>query len=126
MATFRKLIRFQVNFFLYLFIDYDIDIRNYFIGVLVAYTLKIDGILTKYKTLLNWAFIPATVISAVIHFAPALHNTFRILTPETFPLFVTGAKFLYVFYATVYIFRYFGQLERSKSEVRKVHLMDLI
>ena len=90
-------------------------LSNYFIGLLVAYSLKIEGFLTKYSTLLWWAYFPAVVVSGTIHFAPALHNTFRILTPETTPLYIVGAKFLYVFYTTIFIYRYFQSMERKTS-----------
>lgn len=55
------------------------------------------------------------LVSGVIHFAPALHNTFRLLTQETIPLYITGMKLLYVFYVTVYIYRYFRLAEKGKS-----------
>ena len=89
-------------------------LSNYFIGLLVAYSIKIDGLLIRYSSLINWAYLPALVVSGTIHFAPALHNTFGIVTPETIPLYITGIKLLYVFYTTVYILRYFLLTEKGR------------
>lgn len=77
---------------------------NYFIGLLVAYAACTEGLTKKYKKSITFFYNIAVLTSAVIHFAPSIHNTFGILPPKLVPLYIVTIKFFYVFYFSFFVF----------------------
>lgn len=91
---------------------------NYFIGVLAAYAVCTKGLTKKYSKEITFFYNIAVLISAVIHFAPAIHNTFGLLPPKLVPLYIVTIKFFYVFYFAFFVFDGINRFE-AKSRVKK-------
>ena len=98
-------------------------LSNYFIGMLAAFTVTIDGLLLKNAKTVTLLYNVAVLLSATIHFAPALHNTFRILPQHLVPYYIVTIKFFYVFYYSLFLFtninRYSSRREGQPLETAK-------
>ena len=88
---------------------------NYFIGLLAAFTVTVDGLLLKNAKTVTILYNVAVFLSATIHFAPALHNTFGILPQSLVPLYIATIKFFYVFYYSLFLFTNINRY-RTKQE----------
>lgn len=109
-----------VNYLDYVHFGTYSHLSNYFIGVLAALAVTMDGFLQRNAKLITVIYNVAVVMSATVHFAPALHNTFGLLPQHLVPLYIVTIKFFYVFYYSFFLFtninRYQGQKDQ-KAEV---------
>lgn len=53
----------------------------------------------------------SAVLGSVVHFAPAIHNTFHALPQHLVPLYIITIKLTYVFYFAVFMYRNFFSLK---------------
>lgn len=68
-------------------------LSNYFIGLLFAYVLMDTEIVYNLPSVVRiLLFIYGHVIMSTIHFVPALHNTFQLITPQLVPFYMIAVK----------------------------------
>jgi hypothetical protein len=100
-------------------------LSNYFIGVMAAYIITIDGLLLKNAKIVSIVYNVAVAISCTIHFAPALHNTFGLLPQTLVPYYIVTIKFLYVFYFSMFLFTNIHRWTKKKDHVEVKPLKDV-
>lgn len=93
---------------------------NYMIGILVGHLLKNPSILKNHSRLLKAMGIITSVISVTIHFAPALHNTFGLVTPNLVPVFIVSVKFCYAFYYAVFLLQSVAKASEEPGERKRI------
>ena len=85
---------------------------NYMIGIIVGYLIKNPSLINRH--LLRVGMTLAVLISVFIHFGPALHNTYGLLTPRMVPFYIVTIKFLYAFYFSMFVL----QQETKRKEMK--------
>lgn len=107
----------SVNYLNYVHFATYSHFSNYFIGVLVAFSLKATNIYSTMNLgLKNFLLICSFLVSWTNHFAPALHNSFGLVPPTMVPVYLVTTKFLFVFWFAYLIFYYFPMNDKKERE----------
>lgn len=95
-------------------------LSNYFIGILAAFAVTMDGLLQKNAKIITMLYNVAVVLSGTVHFAPSLHNTFGILPQHLVPYYIVLIKFFYVFYYSLFLFTNINRYREKKGDEPQV------
>ncbi|KAI1303644.1 hypothetical protein HDE_02075 [Halotydeus destructor] len=94
------------------------QLSNYMFGVLTAYILKETRIPFTINPVLRYSlWIYANIVLGTVHFLPAIHNTWQLLTPMTIPVYMIGIKLLYTTAQAVMLFFYYPFMVKDQSAV---------
>lgn len=100
-------------------------LSNFFIGILAAYTVTVEGFLLKNAKTVTILYNIGVALSCTLPFAPALHNTFGLLPQHLVPYYIVVIKFSYVFYYSLLIFtninRYGGKKQVQLKSPKEVN-----
>ena len=109
-----------VNYLDYVHFGTYSHLSNYFIGMLAAYTVTVDGLLLKNAKIVTILYNVAVLMSGTVHFAPTLHNSFGILPQHLVPFYIVTIKFFYVFYFSLFLFTNVNRYAAKSVETQEL------